>query len=368
MNGLFSSYSLKDITLRNRIAASPMCQYQATNGFTNDWHLTHYSMLARGGAGLIIIEATAVAPEGRITTSDVGLWNDEQAAGLSDIASAIKKAGAVAGIQLGHAGRKAGCTPPWLGGAPLERDDKQAWEPIGPSSIPFIAGSDYIPREMTKNDIRQTQKDFATAAKRAHEAGYEWLELHFAHGFLAQSFLSLQSNSRSDEYGGSLENRARFLLETVAEVRKVWPENLPLTVRLGVIEFNDCPEHSFNESLKVINWLKDAGVDFVDVGLSLATPGEQIPWGANFMVPYADRIRRETNIPVGTSWMITQASEANKFIQDGKLDVIFFARTLLANPHWPWLAAKELGINKPHTVLPMPYAYWLENWTSDNRG
>jgi len=363
VTGLFSSFSLKDITLRNRIAVSPMCQYQAVDGFINDWHSTHYSMLARGGAGLVVVEATAVAPEGRITPGDVGLWSDEHTAGLSSIAAAMKTAGAVAGIQLAHAGRKAGCTPPWQGGAPLDRDDALAWEPVGPSAVPFVPGNDYIPREMTKDNIRQTQQDFARAAERACQAGFQWLELHFAHGFLAQSFLSPQSNTRSDEYGGSLEGRARFLLETVAEVRKFWPDNFPLTVRLGVVEFDDCPEHSFSESLKVIGWLKDAGVDFVDVGLSLATPGENIPWAANFMVPWAARVRREKNIPVGTSWMITQAKEANEFIQDGKVDVIFFARTLLANPHWPYRAARELEITDPHAVLPTPYAYWLQNWS-----
>jgi 2,4-dienoyl-CoA reductase-like NADH-dependent reductase (Old Yellow Enzyme family) len=199
MTSLFSSFSLKDITLRNRIAASPMCQYQAVDGFINDWHMAHYSMLARGGAGLVVIEATAVAPEGRITPGDVGLWRDEQIAGLASIAGAINKAGAVAGIQLAHAGRKAGCTPPWQGGRPLDSHDTQAWEPIAPSSVPFIAGDDYIPREMTKDDIQQAQRDFARAARRASQAGYQWLELHFAHGFLAQSFLSSHSNTRSDE-------------------------------------------------------------------------------------------------------------------------------------------------------------------------
>jgi len=361
MPTLFTPFTLKDVTLRNRIAASPMCQYHAQDGFLNDWHHTHYAMLARGGVGLLVVEATAVSPEGRITPGDAGLWSDAHIDGFADVATVIKQAGAVPGIQLGHAGRKAGCTPPWQGGAPLEINDPQAWEPVAPSALPFIPGDAYVPREMTQEDIQQICENFASAARRAVDAGFKWLELHFAHGFLAQSFLSSHTNMRTDEYGGSLENRARFLLETVAAVKKVWPENLPLTVRLGVVEFDASPEHSFSESLQVIRWLKAAGVDFVDVGLALSTPSEQVPWAPYFMVPYAERVRRETGLPVATSWMITRATDADTFIQDAKLDVVFFARTLLTHPHWPFLAARELNVSRPETVLPTPYAYWLQN-------
>ncbi len=208
MPTLFTPFTLKDVTLRNRIAASPMCQYQAQDGLLNDWHHTHYTMLARGGVGLLVVEATAVSPEGRITPGDAGLWSDAHIDGFAKTASAIKQAGAVPGIQLGHAGRKAGCTPPWQGGAPLERNDPQAWVPVAPSAIPFIHGDAYVPRAMTHEDIQQTQQNFASAARRAVDAGFQWLELHFAHGFLAQSFLSPHTNIRTDEYGGTLENRA----------------------------------------------------------------------------------------------------------------------------------------------------------------
>ncbi|MDU4128367.1 NADH:flavin oxidoreductase/NADH oxidase [Pantoea sp.] len=362
MADLFESYNIKDITLRNRIVASPMCQYQAKKGLVNDWHRSHYAMLARGGVGLLIVEATAVTPEGRITPGDLGLWSDDQIEGFSAIATAIRQAGAVAGIQLGHAGRKAGCTPPWQGGAPLDRQDPQAWTPVAASAIPYLPDSDYIPDEMSLADIRQTINAFRDAALRAVTAGFKWLELHFAHGFLAQSFLSAKTNRRQDQYGGSLQNRARFMLEVVEAVKTVWPVALPLTVRLGVVEFDTCAENHFGESLEVIRWLKEAGVDLIDVSLALSTPDEQIPWAPDFMVPYAERVRSETGIAVSSSWMISSATQASHFIQEGKLDLVFFARRLLSNPHWVFEAARELKLTAPESVLPEPYAYWLKEW------
>lgn len=364
MTSLFAPFTLKGITLRNRIAASPMCQYQAQDGFLNEWHQTHYATLARGGAGLVVVEASAVAPEGRITLGDAGLWSDAHVAGFASVANAVKAAGAVPGIQLAHAGRKAGCKRPWEGGAPLDKTDPQAWQPVAPSAVPFISGSGYIPREMTLDDIRQTKQHFVASTRRAREAGFEWLELHFAHGFLGQNFLSKHSNQRQDQYGGSLENRARFLIETLRAVRQVWPEQYPLTVRLGVIEFDDGQAESLAESMQVLKWLKDAGLDLVDVGLALSTPGEQVPWGPNFMVPCAAQIRQVTGLPVATSWMITDARQADAFVRDGHVDLVFLARTLLANPHWPYQAARELKLERPVEVLPTPYAYWLQSWSN----
>jgi 2,4-dienoyl-CoA reductase-like NADH-dependent reductase (Old Yellow Enzyme family) len=364
MSSLFSPFSLKSVTLRNRIVVSPMCQYMARDGYVNDWHQAHYTMLARGGSGLVIVEATAVSPEGRITPGDTGIWSDEHIAGLANVADAIKSAGAVPGIQIGHAGRKAGCTPPWDGGEPLMPGDPEAWEPLAPSAVPFVAGSAYVPRAMTLDDIRRVQRDFVAAARRAADAGFQWVELHFAHGFLGQEFLSTHSNQRDDEYGGSLENRARFLVETVAAVREVWPDGLPLTVRLGVVEFSGSDGGSLAESVQVLKWLKEAGLDLVDVGLALSTPDEAVPWGPNMMLPYAAPLRSMTGLAVGTSWMITSAREADGFIRDGKLDLVYFARTLLANPHWPFQAARELGVEDPASVLPTPYGFWLKNWTS----
>ncbi len=362
MNSLFSPYQLKDVTLRNRIVASPMCQYQAVDGALNGWHKTHYETLAKGGAGLVVVEATAVNPEGRITPGDAGLWSDSHIAGFADVASVIKNAGAVPGIQLGHAGRKAGCTPPWVGGHPLEESDAQSWKPVSASALPYVPDSSYIPDELTHEGIRSIQADFMSAAARAHRVGFEWLELHFAHGFLGQAFLSPKANIRTDEYGGSLPNRARFLLEIVAAVKTVWPQNLPLTIRFGTVDFEEDLEESLAESIQVLRWLQEGGVDFVDCSLSLAVPSEPVPWGPNFMVPFAERVRTETGLPVGTSWMITNAHEADEFVRSGSLDLVCFARTLLGNPHWPFQAARELGVPDPASVLPTPYAYWLQNW------
>lgn len=361
MTSLFTPYTLKGVTLRNRIVASPMCQYQALDGVLNQWHQTHYETLAKGGAGLVVVEATAVSPRGRITPGDAGLWSDSQISGFASVAHAIKAAGAVPGIQIGHAGRKAGCTAPWQGGAPLPESDPQAWQPLAPSALPYIAGTPHLPSEMTHEEIQRTQQDFAHAAARALKAGFEWLELHFAHGFLGQSFLSRRANIRTDQYGGSLENRARFLIDTVTAVKRVWPDHLPLTVRIGVVEFGQEAE-SLSESIQVLKWLKDAGVDFVDVSLVLSNADEPVPWGPNFMVPYAEHVRADTGLPVGTSWMITDAVQADSYIRSGQLDLVYFARTLLANPHWPFQAARDLNLADPSVVLPTPYAYWLKNW------
>jgi 2,4-dienoyl-CoA reductase-like NADH-dependent reductase (Old Yellow Enzyme family) len=362
MPSLFSPFILKNVTLRNRIVASPMCQYQAEDGFLNDWHQSHYTTLARGGAGLVIVEATAVAPEGRITPGDAGLWSDEHIAGFASVAGAIKAAGAVPGIQIGHAGRKAGCMPPWDGGAPVDSLDPRAWQPVAPSALPFMLENPHMPRAMTLQDIRRAQQDFADAARRAAEAGFEWIELHFAHGFLGQEFLSTHTNKRDDDYGGALENRARFLMQTVAAVREVWPAHLPLTMRLGVVEFYGREDETLAEAIQVLRWLKEAGLDLVDAGLALSTPGEQVPWGPNMLVPHAATVREQTGLPTATSWMITSAREADTFVRDGKLDLVYFARTLLANPHWPYQAARELQIEDPASVLPTPYAFWLKNW------
>lgn len=364
MTSLFSPYTLKSAHLRNRIVVSPMCQYMAQAGHLNGWHQAHYTALAKGGAGMVVVEATAVSPQGRITPGDAGLWEDGQVPGFAKVAEAIRTAGAVPAIQLGHAGRKAGCTPPWEGGAPLPHDSVDAWRPEAPSAISYTPSAPHVPLEMTLQDIKKAQLDFAASARRAAEAGFEWLELHFAHGFLGQSFLSQRANARTDQYGGSLENRARFLIETVQTVRDAWPVSLPLTIRLGVCEFRENAEASFSESITVLRWLKEAGVDLVDVGLAISGPGEDIPWGPNFLVPYAATVREETGLQVSTSWQITQAREADDFVRQGKIDLVFLARSLLANPHWPFEAARQLEIQNPEQVLPTPYAYWLKDWSA----
>ena len=360
MPGLFDSFTLKAITLRNRIAASPMCQYQAEDGLITDWHIPHYTALARGGVGLVVVEATAVSPEGRITPGDLGLWSDAHTEGVAAIAKAIADAGAVAGIQLGHAGRKVGCMPPWEGGAPLASVDPQAWQPVAPSAVPLIAAHPHVPRAMSLEDIHRAQQDFVDAARRALAAGFQWIELHFAHGFLAQSFLSPHSNLRNDAYGGSLENRARFLIETVAAVRRVWPVHLPLTARLGVMEFDGHDDVNLAESIQVLQWLKAEGLDLVDVGIGFSTL-VPVPWAPNLMIDTAAQVARDTGLNVTTSWLITDAKDADRAVRDKKVDVVMVARRLLDNPHWPRQAARELGV--VGQVLPTPYAYWLQNWS-----
>jgi 2,4-dienoyl-CoA reductase-like NADH-dependent reductase (Old Yellow Enzyme family) len=360
MPGLFDSFTLKRITLRNRIAASPMCQYQAEDGRVTDWHLPHYTALARGGAGLVVVEATAVSPEGRITPGDLGLWSDAHTEGVAAIAKAISGAGAVAGVQLGHAGREAGCTPPWEGGAPLAAADPRAWQPIAPSAVPLIAEQPHMPRAMSLEDIHRVQQDFVDAARRALAAGFQWIELHFAHGFLAQSFLSPHSNRRDDAYGGSLKNRARFLGETVAAVRRVWPADLPLTARLGVLEFDGHDDVNLAESTQVLRWLEAEGLDLVDVGIGFSTLSP-IPWAPNLLVDTAADMARATGLKTTTSWLITDATDADRAVREHKVDFVMVARRLLDNPHWPRQAARELGVAEQ--VLPTPYAYWLENWS-----
>ena len=237
MSKLFTPYTLKSATFRNRIAVSPMCQYSAADGLANDWHRAHYTGLARGGSGLVVVEATAVSPEGRITPACLGLWNDAQANALAPVISAIKSAGAVPGIQIGHAGRKASANVPWEGDDHIPAGDPRGWQTIAPSALPYGANLPRVPQEMTKADINRVRNDFVSAAKRARDLGIEFLMLHFAHGYLAQNFLSAWSNQRCDEYGGSAANRARFLVETFEAVRQVWPEELPLGARLGMLEY-----------------------------------------------------------------------------------------------------------------------------------
>ena len=262
MPSLFDSFMLKDITLKNRIAVSPMCQYSAEDGVINDWHLVHLGAHAIGGAGLIIGEATAVSPEGRITPGDSGIWTDAQAEKWRPIVAFLKKHGAVPGLQIAHAGRKASANKPWEGDNHMAADDPRAWQPIAPSANAFGANLPRVPRAMTKDDIVRVRGDFVAAAKRALAVGFEWLELHYAHGYLAQSFFSPLANKRTDDYGGSFENRIRFLVETFAAVREVWPARLPLTVRLGISDFKDGSQ-TIEESIELIKRFKSLGLDLI---------------------------------------------------------------------------------------------------------
>ncbi|WBU61830.1 NADH:flavin oxidoreductase/NADH oxidase [Paracoccus albus] len=363
MPGLFDPLTLRGLTLRNRIAVSPMCQYSATDGLANEWHSAHLAGLARGGAGLVTIEATGVTPEGRITPGCLGLWNDAQAEALAPMVAEIGKFGAASGIQLGHAGRKASANSPWEGDDHIPDSDPRSWQTIAPSPIAFGDELPKVPREMTLDDIARVQQSFVDATIRANEIGLDNLLLHFAHGYLGQSFLSRHSNNRTDAYGGSAENRARFLVETVAAVRKVWPEDKPLCARIGVIEFDGQDEETLAEAIDAIRKLKAEGLDLVDVSMGFSTPEANIPWGPGFLAPTAGRVRQETGLPTTTSWYISQPEQADELIRKEQVDLISLGRPLLANPHWPYEAAQKLGVENPAwTTLPAPYAHWLQRY------
>lgn len=364
MSALFSSFKLKDVTLRNRIAIPPMCQYSAEDGLTNDWHSVHYAGLARGGAGLVIVEATAVSPEGRITPGCLGLWNDEQAIGLAKIVSDIKSSGAVPGIQIGHAGRKASANRPWEGDDHIAAGNPRGWATISPSAVAFGANLPQVPKVMTLEDIARVRDDFVASAKRARDAGFEWLELHFAHGYLAQSFFSVHANHRNDQYGGDYAGRSRFLLETLAAVREVWPEHLPLTARFGVIEFDGRDEETLAESIELAIAFRKAGLDMLSVTMGFSTPEVNIPWAPAFLAPIAANVRSATGMPVASAWGIDVPATAERVVAENQMDLVMIGRAHLANPHWTYHAAKVLGKEKPSWVLPAPYAHWLERYST----
>ena len=362
MSALFQPFSLKDITLRNRIAVPPMCQYSATDGVVNDWHVANYTGQARGGAGLVIVEATAVAPEGRITPACAGLWTDAQAEAFIPVVRGIKAHGAVPGIQIAHAGRKASANRPWEGDDHIPNDAANGWQTIAPSAIPFGAHLPKVPEAMTLQDIERVKAEFVAAARRALAVGFEWLELHFAHGYLAQSFFSPHANQRTDAYGGNADNRGRFLRETLAAVREVWPEHLPLTIRFGVIEFDGNDEQTMSDAIDLTRQFKAGGMDMMSVSMGFNTPTAKIPWAPAFMGPIAKRVRDEAGVPVSSAWGFGEPHIAEKAVQDGQLDVVMVGKAHLANPHWAYHAARELKVERPSWVMPAPYAHWLERY------
>ncbi len=353
MPHLFDPLTIKSITLRNRIGVSPMCMYSAEDGAANDWHLVHLGARATGGAGLVIAEATAVAPEGRITPGDMGLWADEHVDPLARITRFVKALGAVAAIQLAHAGRKASAARPWEGGAHLD-DAAGGWPVVAPSAIAFGDTLTKTPHELTIAEIARLQKDFATAASRALAAGFEWVELHSAHGYLSHEFLSPLSNLRTDRYGGNFENRIRFLIETTQAVRAVWPENLPLTVRLSCTDWAD-RGWTIEETVELSRRLKAEGVDLIDCSTGGGIPNAKIPVGAGFQVPFAERVRREANIATATVGMITDPMQADQIVRNGQADVVLLAREILRDPNWPLRAARALRV-KPQPAAPNQYA------------
>lgn len=362
MSALFQPFKLKDVTLRNRIAVPPMCMYSACDGLINDWHQVHLASLARGGAGLVVVEATAVSPEGRISPGCAGIWNDQLAQAFIPAVQAIKAAGSVPGIQIAHAGRKASANRPWEGDDHIPNDDPHGWQTIAPSAIAFGANLPKQPTAMTLDDIARVRDDFVNAAIRARDVGFEWLELHFAHGYLAQSFFSEHSNQRDDQYGGSFENRSRFLLETLAAVREVWPEHLPLTARFGVLEFDGRDEQTLAESIDLTRRMKTGGLDLLSVSIGFTIPEGRVPWAPGFMGPIAQRVREEAGIPVSSAWGFGDPKVAEQAIATGQLDQVLIGKAHLANPNWSYQAAREVGIDKPSWTLPAPYAHWLERY------
>ncbi len=345
MSALFSPFSLKAITLRNRIGLSPMCQYQANEGAAGDWHLVHYGARAAGGAGLIIVEAAAVTANGRITPYDIGLWADWQIEPLAQINRFIKTQGAVPGLQIGHAGRKASCARPWEGGAHLA-DTAGGWPLVAPSALPFGGALSKVPAEMSAQEIRETRQAFAAAAKRARQAGVEWLELNAAHGYLAHSFYSPLSNRRTDDYGGSFDNRVRFLLETVQAVREVWSEHLPLTVRISATDWAD-GGWTIEDSVELARRLKTAGVDLIDTSAGGAVPDASIPAPKpGFQVPFGERIRAEAGIATAVVGLIADPMLAEAIVSKGRADIVLIGRESLRDPHWPMRAAHTLGVRQ----------------------
>lgn len=338
MSRLFSPLTIRDVTLRNRIVMSPMCQYSAKEGFANDWHLTHYGSRAVGGAGLIIVEATAVVPEGRITPGDLGLWSDDHISSLSRIVSFIHDHDAVAGIQLAHAGRKASCAVPREGGKQL--DERQGgWQTVAPSAIPFQPG-DRTPVAPDSDGIKNIVTSFIAAAARATAAGFRVAEIHCAHGYLLQEFLSPLSNKRTDEYGGSFENRIRLLLEVADGIRSVWPAENPLFVRISSTEWSAggwTPE----ESVRLAEILRGHGVDLIDCSSGGNIHDAVIPFGPGYQVPFSEKIRK-SGILTGAVGMITSARQAETILSEEKADLILMGRELLRNPYFPLLAAMEL--------------------------
>jgi 2,4-dienoyl-CoA reductase-like NADH-dependent reductase (Old Yellow Enzyme family) len=347
---LFDPISFRSLILRNRIGVSPMCQYSSVDGFATDWHLVHLGARATGGAALVIMEATAVEPIGRISPYDHGLWQDAHIEKLKQITNFIKSQGAVAGIQLAHAGRKASRSRPWEGDANIE-EGQGGWSVVGASAIAF-SESFRVPHELSLAEIEKVQQLFIDATLRALKAGFQWLELHAAHGYLIHSFLSPLSNQRNDAYGGSFENRTRFLVELAKKVRAVWPENLPMTVRFSCSDWA-AGGWTIEDSVALAKVLKnEVSIDLVDCSSGGNVPHVKIPTGPNYQVPFSETIRREAKVVTAAVGMITEAKQAEAIIREGRADIVLLARAMLRDAYWPRRAAEALALEP---VLPPQY-------------
>ena len=363
MPDLFSPFTLKGVTLRNRIAMSPMTMYRSTDGLMNDFHLMLLGSRAAGGFGLVFPEQLAITPDGRTSVSCGGIYDDAQIPGLQRVTDLIKDMGAVPAIQLGHTGRKGSEVKPWEGGAQLAPDDPDGWPVVGPSAIPFGGKYKYPVHALTRDEIKAIHRAYAGAARRALDAGFEWLELHFAHGYLGSSFFSPLANQRDDEYGGSLENRVRFHLETLDAVRAVWPERLPLTMRLGSDDLHDRGVQ-FDESIVAVAMMKEHGLDLADLSVGFNTDDmREKPFAEiGFMLERAKRMRREVGVPIATSWNLGIPALADSIIRDEVIDLVLLGRPALSNPHWPVWAARELAHPDPFSLVPEDWGWWLRNF------
>ena len=337
---LFQPLTQRGIQFRNRIAVSPMCQYSSEDGFAGDWHLVHLGSRAVGGAALVMMEATAVEARGRISPFDQGIWKDEHVAFLRRIAAFLKTFGAVAGIQLAHAGRKASVRRPWEGGAAIPVADG-GWQTVAPSAIPFRPG-DSTPVELSKGEIHTVMDAFVAAARRALQAGFQLVELHGAHGYLMHQFLSPLSNRRTDGYGGSFANRVRFALETVEAVRAAWPQDLPVWLRLSATDWVD-GGWSIDDSVALARLVKPMGVDLIDCSSGGSSLEQKIPMGPGYQVPFAERIRAEAGISTGAVGLISTPEQAERIVSSGQADMVLLAREFLRDPYFPLHAARALG-------------------------
>ncbi|MBI5484524.1 MAG: NADH:flavin oxidoreductase/NADH oxidase [Deltaproteobacteria bacterium] len=345
MTHLFEPLSLRGVTLPNRIAVSPMCQYSSDNGFANDWHLVHLGSRAAGGAGLVLTEATAVTPQGRISSRDLGIWSDSHIEPLSRIVRFIDQQGSVAGIQLAHAGRKASVAPPWANRAGSLADSEGGWPIVAPASVVFDDGY-ALPEALSIEGIDNIVEAFVQGARRACLAGFRIAEIHAAHGYLLHQFLSPLSNQRSDRYGGTFENRTRLLRDIVSAVRGVWPEHLPLFVRISATDWSD-GGWDLEQSLALASQLQLLGTDLLDCSSGGNLPHAVIPVGTGYQTAFAERIRRETGIKTGTVGVISAPAQADHIIRSGQADLVLLGRELLRDPYWPLRAARELGHPAP---------------------
>lgn len=353
MSDLFTPWTIGEVTFRNRIFVSPMCQYSAEGGYPNDWHFVHLGSRAVGGAGLVMMEATAVTPEGRITPGDLGIWSDDHVAEFKRNADFIHAQGAAAGVQLAHAGRKASCAAPWIDGGRALSPDEGAWQTVAPSAIPFSDNAP-TPHALTAGEMQEIVDAFVAAARRADAAGMDMIEVHGAHGYLLHEFVSPLSNQRTDEYGGSLENRCRFPLEVVRAVRAVWPEHKPLFYRVSASDWED-GGWDIDQTVQLAEWLKAEGVDVLDCSGGGNTPSAQIPVGPGYQTEFAARVRRETGLATGAVGMITDPVQAEHIVHSGQADCVLLARELLRDPYFPLRAAAELH-GDDNQAPPVQYA------------